>query len=147
MKYQDLTPQQQERVEQLRRMTPQEWDAICKKCGVCCLIKFSIVSNRVFYINRCCQCLNLKNHQCNIYNSRLQERQGLCSKVNVDDVIDGKLVPASCGYSEYIFGPAKNPVTIDWSSVRPISDDVFNSMSGMAKFLMIIPNSWKWNMR
>lgn len=147
MKYQDLTPEQQERVEQLRRMTPKQWDTICKKCGVCCLYKIQIISNRVFYLDRSCQYLNLKNHKCSVYKSRHQERPEGCQKITVDDVLAGEIVPASCGYCEYIFGPAKNPVAIDWSTVRPITDWLFESTSNMEKLFMIIPKSWKWNQR
>ncbi len=143
----DLTPAQQERVAQLRRMTPREWDAICKKCGICCLIKFDMGGNQIVYIKRSCVHLDCNSRECKIYSERLTCRLGKCHKVDIDLVLAGGMVPDSCGYREYIFGPAKYPAVVDFSTVRPMDDLKIKRISPQEFFACIIPESIRWNNR
>ncbi len=112
----NLTDAQRMRVEEMKRMTPQEWDTLCKNCGICCLCKTSIASNTI-YLSKCCQYLNKETKQCDIYPNRLHRRGANCAKVTLDIVLDGQLVPRTCGYVEYIYGPAPEKINLDWSIV------------------------------
>lgn len=150
-----LTNEQQRRAAQLRRMTPREWDAICKRCGVCCLEKISVyladessatvTDIKTAYLKRCCDKFDTKAHCCTVYQTRLG--QSGCEKVTMDVILEGKLLPASCGYVEYIFGPALYPADVDFRNIRPITDDEFQEMSDTEIQQSIIPESLLWNER
>ncbi|MBD5388866.1 hypothetical protein HDR63_01260 [bacterium] len=147
MDYPDLTPAQQARVEEMRRMTPREWDALCKGCGICCLTKVDMGGGVTVYLNRCCAHLDTATRRCRIYNTRLTQRRERCKKVDLDVVLAGQLVPASCGYREYIFGPAQFPARVDFTSVRPMRDGDFEKMSTADVLRHIIAGSNRWNER
>ncbi len=144
---QTYTPQQQQRIAELRAMNAAQWESICKGCGVCCLRKADIGFNTTLYMDLCCPHLDCKTHRCSIYNDRLIRRANRCHKVDIDIVLDGTLLPASCGYREYIFGPAKFPAQVDWSRVKPITDAKWLkfSFNNVSKHAII--DSMAWNIR
>lgn len=111
-----LTAEQRKRVEEMKRLTPKEWDALCKKCAICCLYKAS-QEGRTIYLSKCCEYLNKETRQCEIYPDRLVRRGTCCEKVTLDIVLDDKLLPATCGYVEYIYGPAPEQINLDWSMI------------------------------
>lgn len=139
----------------MARMTPREWDAICKRCGICCLIKINmcmvdeasgvVSGERTAYLKQCCDKLDRETCQCTMYRARLGRSS--CKKVNMDIVLGGELLPASCGYVEYIFGPAPFPARVDFSQVRPVTEDGFSKMSMDEIDRDIIPESILWNLR
>jgi len=149
-----LTPVQQERANRLARMTPAEWDAICKRCGICCLEKLAVAFDDesekspddmdTIYLKRCCNYFNTKTKRCEIYPKRLDAPN--CNKVDMNVILEGKLLPASCGYVEYIFGPAPFPANVDFNKVRPIDDDKVVHMTVAEVEKEIIAGSLLWNM-
>ena len=122
-----LTPEQQKRADALAKMSPSEWDAVCKQCGICCLDKFeytfddSLGGRKTIYLKQCCEKFDTKTCKCSIYKDRLKRKD--CAKVNMDIILSGKLLPSSCGYVEYIFGPAPFPANVDFSQVHPIDNN------------------------
>ena len=100
MNYSDLTPAQQARVEEMRRMTPREWDALCKGCGICCLTKVDMGGGVTVYLNRCCAHLDTATRRCRIYNTRLTQRRERCKKVDLDVVLAGNCAGPKI-YSRY----------------------------------------------
>ncbi len=121
----DLSPEQYARIQELRNCSPEKWDSICKGCGICCLhkVNMEIVPgvDQIAFTNLCCNHLDTKTKKCTIYNKR-QKICHNCAKVTLDLVLDGELLPAGCGYVEYIFGPAPRPAKVDWNAVRPVVD-------------------------
>ena len=111
-----LTPEQQKRADTLAQMTPVEWDKICKKCGICCLAKIEINldlpcrKTSVLYLKQCCENFDIKTKKCTVYQTRLNKPH--CEKVDMNVILNTNILPASCGYVEYIFGPAKTPAKI-----------------------------------
>lgn len=150
-----LTPEQQRRADTLARMTSCEWDAICKRCGICCLKKIGICNidentgmvydSTTLYLKSCCDKFDTKTCRCSVYKTRLNEPN--CEKVNMDIVLAGDLLPASCGYVEYIFGPAPFPARVDFKQVRPISDDDVAKMSDVELRQNMIFESVLWGRR
>lgn len=151
-KYQ-LTPTQYRRVKELRRMTPTEYDAICKRCGTCCLIKLRVQfsdewgplgtrKNDTAYLGRCCEHLDIKSRECRMYGCRLA--RDTCCKVTINTILNDELLPASCGYVEYVFGPAQFPAKPDWSNITPISDVAVDNMTTAQAEREIIPESILW---
>ncbi len=140
-----LTSEQLKRVAELRRMTPKEWEALCKRCGMCCLIKLSSGFKDVtLYTDFCCEHLDCSTKACKIYKKRIEAEKGECQKVNLDIVLKNELLPASCGYVEYIFGPAKYPAKVDFSRVQPIKDKDFDEMPQSKVLNHILTDSINW---
>lgn len=135
-----------EKINWLRNCTPQQWDAVCKRCGICCLNKLDAYEafgiRGVVYTHCACQHLNVCSRLCNVYNDRLKTAGNQCKKVDLDIVLQGRLLPDSCGYREFIYGPARVPAQIDWSRVENVSNtdnaDVWYMVS------RIIPGSYMW---
>lgn len=142
----NLTPAQQQRADELARMTPAQWDAICKHCGVCCMAKQRIAHDmRPLYLNCCCDKFDPVTRQCKIYKTRL--KNPYCNKVDLGAVLSDDLLPASCGYVEYIFGPALFPANPDFTRVQPVPDDVLNNMPVDQVEQRMIAESVFWNIR
>lgn len=152
---QDLTDEQRHRADKLARMTPREWDAICKRCGICCLNKMSlclvdgasatVTDQKTVYLKQCCEKFDTKTRCCTVYQTRLGRPN--CEKVNMDIILAGDLLPASCGYVEYIFGPAPYPARVDFTKIRPTTDDEYEKLSDTEIQQAIIPESLLWNER
>lgn len=144
-----LTPEQQARADKLAQMTPGEWDAVCKQCGICCLAKYLLFPDEesryatTIYVKQCCENFDTKTHKCKVYQSRMKVPH--CEKVNMDVVLAGKLLPASCGYVEYIFGPAPFPAKVDFNQVHPVPYDEEQSIEQIQKDT--IKESFLWNQR
>ena len=121
-----LTPEQQKRADTLAQMNPQEWDAVCKQCGICCLAKYPFCLDcsgykETIFLKQCCEHFDLKTRKCTVFQSRLSVPH--CEKVTMDVILEGKKLPASCGYVEYIFGPAPFPAKVDFNQVRHVPYD------------------------
>ena len=139
-----LTPEQQKRADELSQMSPEEWDTVCKQCGVCCLSKVRIYNAKVAYLKRCCDKFDLKTHKCSVYKSRLDGSK--CIKINMDVILNTDLLPASCGYIEYIFGKSKYSVNPDFSIVKPIyAEYKYESIEQFTKD--VFEKSVLWNER
>lgn len=95
------------------------------------------------YLRTVCKDLDLKTKKCTVYETRLNKPN--CKKVNLDVVLKGELIPASCGYSEFLYGPAEFPAKIDFQTLRPIKN--MNNM-GLSDIMgLLIPESVLWNKR
>ena len=117
------TPEQQKRIRELKNMTEEQWDAICKGCGMCCLCKLEYFKSTIFYTNLCCKHLDPSTQKCTIFERRFNTPGTSCAKVDLNVVLYSKCLPKTCGYIEYIFGPAKKPINVDWSSVRAVTPE------------------------
>ena len=147
-----LNEQQLQRLNELRKMTPKEWEALCKNCGVCCLLKISYdfinpYKHSTLYMNYCCEHLNCNTRKCKIYENRIEAQKGFCRKVKIKYILSDKCLPSSSAYVEYVFGPAKYNSVVDFSKVVPLSENVFYDISYLDLINHIILNSDKWNIR
>ena len=130
----------QQKKEYLENCPQPEWDAICKRCGICCLVKLSM-GGGIVYTTLACNHLDLQTKQCTVFKDRLKN-QNNCSKLDVEGVIQGELVPASCGYSEFLFGPAKCPADVNFQDVKHEGN-----AKEIEKIIRRIEISWHWNKR
>ena len=144
-----LTPEQQKRADALSKMSEQEWDAVCKQCGICCLAKCQFCPEAdngyktVVYLKQCCENFDLKKHKCSVYQTRLNIPH--CEKVNMDAILNSNILPASCGYVEYIFGPAPFPAQVDFNQVHHVPYDDNQPEEQLYKDM--IKESVLWNER
>lgn len=139
-----LTQYQQQRLEQLRNMTSAQRDAICKRCGVCCLYKWNGPFGKTLFMDLHCEHLNPRTRMCNVYNKRTRVCDE-CRLITPDIIIEGRLLPASCGYMEYVFGPAQLPARIDNLHTQPITDKGFDFLTPAQLAQHIIQESVFWN--
>ena len=139
-----LTPDQARRFKELRKMSPDAYEKICKGCGLCCLCKTGC-DGFTLYTRLYCNYLDINTKRCKIYNSRLKDRANQCAKVTPELALAGDLVPRTCGYVEYIFGPAKEPINLDWSSVVHCGNmDVGDTFTALG---YVILDSINWKQR
>lgn len=144
----NLTAEQEKKLEELQQMSPQQWDTICKRCGLCCLCKigFSDIGKTTFFYTKiCCDGFDPVTKRCNIYENRLKIKGNACKKLDLDVIMQGKLVPRSCGYVEYIFGPAPFKPFVDWRNVK--SEKQVNMNAPGEIMQNIILESCRWNKR
>ncbi len=137
-----LTDEQAIRFLKLRQMAPDAYEKLCKGCGLCCLYKYA-VNRRVFYTRTCCEYLDTSTRRCRVYADRLGVQKGVCEKVTPDTVLRGGILPRTCGYVEYVFGPAKKQIKIDWARVK--SSKGVNGFTDILK--SVILQSCRWNKR
>lgn len=139
------TTAQQQRIKELSEMSPQQWDSICKCCGVCCMIKLDMGFRGTAYTNICCSHLDRETKLCNIYQNRISQKAGNCKKVTLDIVMNGELLPDSCGYREYIFGPVQYPARVNFATIEGITDKKLSRMKSAQLLSRIIPESFGWS--
>lgn len=137
----NLTYEQLLRFEQLRQMTPDAYEKICKGCGLCCLCKTG-TDDFVVYTRLSCNWLDLKTKRCTVYNNRLRSQKYECAKVTPELAVQGDLLPRTCGYVEYIYGPA-TPIKFDWSRVVPLGKVNEEDVLTMIKYMIIDSINWK----
>ena len=135
----------EQRLDYLSKLAPREWDAICRSCGMCCLIKVGIGfgSRRMIYSKIACDKLDLKTKKCTCYARRLEKKE--CHKLDLKSLQEGKVVPASCAYSEFLYGPAKYPADIDFGTVLP--ERKMGQLSIIEFARCFLRRSIKWNKR
>lgn len=148
----------QKKIIELSRMDEPHWESVCKCCGLCCLLKHTRRTQGTFYTSVACDELNLSTHKCNVYNHRLQRIN--CAKVDMRVVLRDGVLPNTCGYMEYIFGPAQTPIQVDFGTVKhehelepsdldyaqaPFTADIYRRWPGPWDYL--IPDSLQWRTR
>lgn len=146
LKY-NLSPQQLARIEELRNCTPEKWESICKGCGLCCLCKVGLPIapgvEPIVFTDLCCNHFDTKTKKCTVYKNRFKKCNDCC-KVTLDIVLDGTLLPAGCGYVEYIFGPAPRPAKVNWNQISRIGNIDISKQEGLQHLLL---SSLDWRHR
>lgn len=83
----------------LDQMDAAQWEALCDRCGKCCLVKLEDEEDGAFYYTDfACTLLCSKTSQCRDYSNRF-ERVSSCvsiKKDNIDTVV--AWLPKSCAY-------------------------------------------------
>lgn len=94
-----------------------EWEAICKNCGICCLVKCPTLEGKVYLTNVRCSHLDPKNHKCDCYANR-QSVCSTCGNLNHKTLKTEYLVPLSCPYVQtFVKGVKKTNIpNIDWEN-------------------------------
>ena len=83
----------------LSDMTKDEWEALCDKCGKCCLLKLeNDVTKKIYNTNIACKLLCTKTARCKDYNNRLQKVKK-CIKLTVENISKFfHWMPKTCSY-------------------------------------------------
>ncbi len=123
--------------EQMKNMDPAKWESMCRRCGLCCLVKYA-TADGIYYSREICHLFDHKTNGCSDYENRLCTA---CRKVTPELVAE-KLMPTSCAYSEMLFGPSEIKPNIDISQIPHAKRD-YKSAKKINQ--LIIPESILWN--
>ena len=74
-----------------------EWEALCKGCGECCLEKIEDQRGTIFYTMKPCRYLDVETRQCKIYDNRFAINPE-CVKLTAELVPTLRWLPRDCGY-------------------------------------------------
>ena len=81
--------------KKLSDFTEEEWEAVCLRCGKCCLSK-SMSEDMIFFSNQICKNFDLKTGKCSCYQTRLS---ATCAKVDMHLLRTlPELLPETCAY-------------------------------------------------
>ncbi|ODN43054.1 YcgN family cysteine cluster protein [Piscirickettsia litoralis] len=82
----------------LAQLTDREWEALCDRCGRCCLNKLEDVDDgRFYYTDVACVLLDKKTRACKDYQNRQAKVSG-CVKLSRDNISKIKWLPTTCAY-------------------------------------------------
>lgn len=82
----------------LEDFTSEEWEAICCRCGRCCLIKLQDEdSDEIYYTDLVCRYFNHENCNCTCYEERCRLVPE-CLKLDIHNVDKIKWMPQACAY-------------------------------------------------
>ena len=86
------------KTKSLKDMTPSEWEAICDRCGKCCLIKLEDYDTReIYYTNVSCKLLCEKTALCKDYVNRKAIVPD-CKILSPKNLTNLKWMPETCAY-------------------------------------------------
>ncbi len=81
--------------KELADFSEEEWEAVCLRCGKCCLFK-TVENNKMFFSNQMCDGFDFKTGKCSRYKTRLGNT---CVKVDLNLLrTQRELLPESCAY-------------------------------------------------
>lgn len=90
----------------LAQLTPEEWEALCDGCGLCCLIKLEDEDTHdVAYTKVACKLLDCQTGSCSNY----QQRQTIvpdCIQLSIKNIEHYHWLPSSCAYKRLATGKA-----------------------------------------
>lgn len=82
----------------LAQLDQSQWEALCDRCGKCCLHRFeSGKPRRIIYTNVCCRHFSQQNGHCQVYPNR-REQVPACVNVTLELLREPQLLPRSCAY-------------------------------------------------
>jgi uncharacterized cysteine cluster protein YcgN (CxxCxxCC family) len=118
-------------LEKMLSLNIDEWNAICRHCGVCCLNTYKVKDTLVYAANAC-EYQDAATRKCNIFDTgralQTKDNEPICHKFQIGHIILGKSMPDSCAYVEFIFGPAEYPANVDWKQILRIENLLANDV-------------------
>ena len=82
-------------------MNPEEWEAICTKCGKCCYEKVDLGAGEIRYTDEPCRYLDTQTKLCQVYRNR-HEAEPDCISLTEHLVRTLHWLPEDCAYVEYV---------------------------------------------
>ena len=84
--------------KKLEQLNKEEWEALCDRCGKCCLIKLEDEDNGdIFYTNISCKLLCIKTGNCTNYINRKKIVKD-CTTLSYNNIDTLKWMPKTCSY-------------------------------------------------
>ena len=84
--------------KKLEDLNRHEWEALCDKCGRCCLLKLEDeVTGEIYLTKLVCSLLDQENCQCRGYAKR-HKKMADCVQIDPEKVRSLSWLPETCGY-------------------------------------------------
>lgn len=81
-----------------QKLSPDEWEKICRRCGRCCLIKLENAdTGELYFTNVICRYYDCENNACTVYDKRC-ELVPECLKLTPENVDKLPWMPKVCAY-------------------------------------------------
>ncbi|MBD3799134.1 YcgN family cysteine cluster protein [Sulfuricurvum sp.] len=82
----------------LNELTTQEWEALCDRCGLCCLNRIQVEEGDTIYLTRvACRCYDIGVGQCGDYPNRFAQVEG-CTQLTIERISEFTWLPETCAY-------------------------------------------------
>jgi len=78
-------------------MNPNEWEALCQKCGECCFEKWQRLDGTYLTTRVPCRHLDIISRECRVYAKRLQVGVG-CVRLTPGLAKNAAWLPEDCAY-------------------------------------------------
>lgn len=78
----------------------ERWEAICRRCGLCCYERQMTAGGVRIDLSRPCIYLDTETHRCTVYRRRFRVAD-YCSKVTLLHALYGRRMPLTCGYVQH----------------------------------------------
>lgn len=115
--------------KKLADFTEEEWEAVCMRCGKCCLTK-SLEEDKICFSNQMCDGFDFKTGTCSRYKTRLG---AFCVKVDMRLLQEEpELLPETCAYRLLYAGK-------ELPSYHPLISGNLNSVHEARKTVLEIP--------
>lgn len=112
--------------KKLENMTEEEWEAVCNRCGKCCLIKIQDEdTDEIYYTDVVCKYFDFATCTCTQYQNRCSLVPE-CLKLTKENVNKISWMPKSCAYRCLFEGkplPKREPVSTFCISENLVSDE------------------------
>lgn len=114
--------------KKLENISDEEWEAVCNKCGKCCLVKLEDEdSGEVYYTDIVCKYFNHQTCECNEYQNRCTLVPE-CLKLTKDNIDKISWMPKTCAYRCLIEGrekPKRETISSFCISEQLVNEDDF----------------------
>lgn len=81
------------------RLSPREWENLCRRCGCCCFEKWRDSDGRIHHTTVPCEHLDIVTRLCRVYAKRTDIGVG-CVQLTPDTVGRLDWLPETCAYRE-----------------------------------------------
>ena len=72
--------------KKVETLTPEQWEALCDRCGKCCLVTLQDENTGdIYHTNVLCRHCNVENQSCSVYANRF-ERVPECLKLTPENI-------------------------------------------------------------
>lgn len=79
----------------------EEWEALCRRCGLCCFEKWVDEKGRIHPTSIACRYLDVVSRECKVYHKRLEVGEG-CVRLTPEVVRTVRWLPESCAYLDRV---------------------------------------------
>ncbi|MDD6881417.1 MAG: YcgN family cysteine cluster protein [Firmicutes bacterium] len=105
---------------------PEEWEAVCNRCGKCCLIKLQDDdTEEIYYTDVVCRYFDEQSCTCTRYDERCKLVPE-CLKLTPENLDKIDWMPQTCAYRALLNGqpkPPRNPITGRCVSELDVSEE------------------------